>query len=266
MKHDLSLLAICASALLAGCATVPVSGRSQLSLVSEGTMVSMAADQYAQVKKSTPLSTDKQQTAMIQNAGRRISVAVETYLKANGMGDRVNDFAWEFSLFQSDEVNAWAMPGGKIAFYTGIMEACGDETGVAVVMAHEIGHVVARHGAERFSQQLLTQLGGVALLVALNEQPAKTQALWLGAYGAGATLGLILPYSRTHEYEADKLGITFMAMAGYDPREAVNFWIRMQNSSKGGKPPEFLSTHPSDANRIQRIKAELPAAMTHYRQ
>ena len=198
MKWLFNLLVAVGLGIVSGCSTVPITGRSQFSLVSESTMVGMAGDQYAQVKKQTPLSTDQARTAMVKNAGRRISVAVEEYLRANGLANRSNDFAWEFNLFESDEVNAWAMPGGKIAFYSGIMDACRNEAGVAVVMSHEIGHVVARHGAERFSQQLLTQLGGVALMVALRDEPAKTQTAWLAAYGAGTTIGVILPYSRAH--------------------------------------------------------------------
>ncbi len=267
LSHPLKVILLTAAAgWLAGCSTVPVSGRSQLTLIPESTLVATSLRQYDEIKKSTPISTNREQTAMLNRVGGKISQAVERYLRDNGMGDRVADFAWEFTLFESKEINAWAMPGGKIAFYTGILPLCQDDTGVAVVMAHEIAHVVARHGAERLSQQLLAGAGGLALAVALRDQTPTTQAAWLGAYGAGATVGIILPYSRRHEYEADHLGLVFMAMAGYDPRAAVDFWTRMQQAGSGGKPPEFLSTHPSDAKRIEYIKSELPNALRHYRQ
>lgn len=265
MRRIWPFLVIPLALLCAACQTVPVTGRSQFIVVPETTMVGMAADQYLRVKKETPLSNDARQTAMVKRVGKRISVAVEQYLRNNGMADRAAAFNWEFNLFESDELNAWAMPGGKIAFYTGIMPVCRDETGVAVVMAHEIGHTVARHGAERFSHQLVTVMGGVALAVALDEQPSETQAAWLAAYGAGATLGFILPYSRQHEREADALGLTFMAMAGYDPREAVDFWTRMRDAGNGRSPPAFISTHPSHAARIQAIRDQLPEALKHYR-
>lgn len=226
-------------------------------------MVSMAVTQYDEVKKTTPLSTDNRQVTMVKRAGNRLSEVVEEYLKANGMGDRVKYFEWEFNLFEKDEANAWAMPGGKIAFYTGIMDICENETGVAVVMSHEIAHVIAKHGAERYSQNVLAAAGGMAVGVATKD--SKNQAAWMAAYGAGANVGVLLPYSRHHESEADRMGLIFMAMAGYDPKAAVDFWKRMADRSGGQAPPELLSTHPSNASRIEAIQNALPEAMTYYR-
>lgn len=253
-----SLMIFCAA-----CSTVPITGRSQLAFMPESTMVSMAVSQYDEVKKTTPLSTDSHQAAMVQRVGDRLSKAVDAYMRENGMGDRVKYFQWEYHLFKKDEANAWAMPGGKIAFYTGIMDICQDETGVAVVMSHEIAHVIARHGAERYSQNILAAAGGLAVGVATKD--SKNQAAWMAAYGVGTSVGLLLPYSRRHESEADRMGLIFMAMAGYDPRAAVDFWKRMSDRSGGQAPPELLSTHPSNVTRIQQIQNEIPEAMKYYR-
>jgi predicted Zn-dependent protease len=157
------------------------------------------------------------------------------------------------------------MPGGKVAFYTGIMPVCKDEAGVAVVMGHEIAHAIANHGRERMSQGMLQQLGGTALSVALSESPETTKTIFGSAYGVATSLGAILPFSRLHESEADKMGLIFMAMAGYDPNEAPKFWVRMSEMSKGGSPPEFLSTHPSHERRIAELKEQIPEAMKYYR-
>jgi predicted Zn-dependent protease len=204
---------------------------------------------------------------MIRRVGGRIARATEQFLVENGLGHEVSGYQWEFNLIQDDDtINAWCMPGGKIAFYTGILPITRDETGVAVVMGHEVAHAVAKHGGERMSQGLLVQLGGVALAVAMSSKPAETQNLFMSAYGLGATVGLVLPFSRQHEYEADRIGLTLMARAGYDPRAAVGLWERMNEISKGkGAPPEFLSTHPAPTSRIQYIQEFLPEAMQYYR-
>jgi predicted Zn-dependent protease len=167
-------------------------------------------------------------------------------------------------LVESDEINAWCMPGGKVVVYTGILPLTRDETGLAVVMGHEVAHAVASHGAERMSQGLLVEFGGAALSAALNQQPARTKELWMTAFGVGTQVGLMLPYSRTHETEADHLGLIFMAMAGYDPRAAVDFWTRMSQAG-GASPPEMLSTHPSDQTRIRNIESFMPEALSYYR-
>lgn len=201
---------------------------------------------------------------MVKTVGHKIQGAVEKYMKDNNLSDRLNGYNWEFNLVESNEVNAWCMPGGKVVVYTGILPITQNAGGLAVVMGHEIAHAVARHGDERMSQALLTQLGGVALSVALKDQPEKTQQLWMAAFGAGTQVGVLLPYSRLQESEADHLGLIFMSMAGYDPHIAVDFWGRMAKMNQGQKPPEFLSTHPSDQSRIEKIKSELPEAMKYY--
>jgi len=165
---------------------------------------------------------------------------------------------------EDPQVNAWCMPGGKVVVYTGLLPVAQDESGLATVLGHEISHAVAKHGNERMSQGLIQQLGGVALQVALNNKPTATQNLFYAAYGAGSQVGVLLPFSRTQESEADHMGLIFMSMAGYDPHTALDFWKRMVVSSKGGAPPEFLSDHPADANRIKAIEKEIPEAMNYY--
>ena len=201
---------------------------------------------------------------MIKTVGGRIANAVQQYFTSKGQASALQDYKWEFNLIKNDSViNAWCMPGGKVAVYTGILPLTKDETGMAIVLGHEISHAVAKHGDERMSQGLLEQLGGTALEVALRNKPQQTQALFMNAYGLGATLGFALPYSRLQESEADHLGLIFMAMAGYDPNAAIPFWERMSQSG-GAKPPEFLSDHPSDQTRIENIQKLMPEAMTYY--
>jgi len=249
--------------LVGGCAQVPLTGRTQMALLPESTLVEMSLTSYGEFLKENKLSTNKQQTEMVKRVGNRIASAVEKYLTDNGYASRIADFKWEFNLVDDDTPNAWAMPGGKVVFYTGILPLTQNEDGLAVVMGHEIAHAVARHGNERMSQGLMVQMGGIALSQALREKPEATQALFLTAYGLGSQVGVMLPYSRKHEYEADELGLIFMAMAGYQPAEAINFWTRMSQMG-GPRPPEFLSTHPIDTKRIENIKRVLPKAMEYY--
>jgi len=247
------------------CSTVPITGRSQLSLVSASEMNAMSFAQYGEFLKENKLSSNKSDVDMVRRVGGNIQRAVENYFAKNNLSKELEGYAWEFNLVESPEVNAWCMPGGKVVVYTGILPITKDETGLAVVMGHEIAHAVAQHGAERMSQGLLQELGGVALSVALAKEPAETQNLFYTAYGVGTTVGVMLPFSRTHESEADRLGLIFMAMAGYDPNAAVDFWTRMAAQKGGATPPEFLSTHPSDATRIADIKKELPEALSYYK-
>jgi predicted Zn-dependent protease len=250
--------------LAQSCRTVPVSGRQQLALLPESTLIGMSLTSYNEFISSHRLSTNQQQTELVRTTGFRIANAVEEYLKNNGMGSRVSEFQWEFNLIEDDVVNAWAMPGGKIVFYTGILPVTLTAGGLAAVMGHEIAHVVARHGNERMSQQLLVQTGGLALAVAMREKPAETRNMFLAAYGVGTAVGVVLPYSRAHEREADRLGLIFMAMAGYNPQEALDFWERMDKMAGGAGPPAFLSTHPTSADRIREIRNFLPEAMKYY--
>ncbi|MCT4601878.1 MAG: M48 family metallopeptidase [Marinifilum sp.] len=250
--------------ILAACATVPITGRKQMNLFPESEMISTSLTQYDAFLKENKLSKDKAKVAMVKSCGDRIAKAVEEFMNANGMGDRVANFQWEFNLVEDDTPNAWCMPGGKVVFYTGILPYTQTEAGLAVVMGHEIAHAVARHGNERMSQQMGIQALGQGLAIALNEKPAETQQIWMTAFGVGANVGVMLPFSRSHENEADKMGLIFMAMAGYDPAEAVEFWKRMGESG-GQKPPEFLSTHPADDTRVKNLQEFLPEAMKYYK-
>lgn len=246
------------------CSTVPITGRKQLNLVSDTEMMSMSFSQYDQFLKEHKLSTNKEQTEMVKRVGKRIAEAVEKYMNDNGYGAHIKDFAWEFNLVEEDVPNAWCMPGGKVVFYTGILPLTKDEEGLAVVMGHEIAHAVAKHGNERMSHEMGVQMGGAALSVALNEKPEETKAIYMAAFGLGSQVGFMLPYSRTHETEADKMGLIFMAMAGYNPQAAVPFWERMA-AGGGQKPPEFLSTHPADGTRIKDLQAYMPEALKYYK-
>jgi len=250
---------------LLACAQVPVTGRSSLQLVSNSQLASMSVQQYDETLKNSKLSTNEAQTQMVREVGIRIANAAEDYLRQAGRSDLAGSFNWEFNLIQDDKTaNAWVLPGGKAAVYTGILKYTQDETGLAVVLGHEVGHAIAGHGNERMSQGLLQQLGGVALAVALSEKPAETQALFMSAYGLGTSVGLMLPYSRLHESEADRIGLVLMAKAGYDPRAAIPFWERMSEADGGSRPPELLSTHPAPSTRVADIKKYLPEALPYY--
>ncbi len=253
------------SLIVYSCSTVPITGRSQLSLVSASEINTLSFQQYSEFLKENKLSTDATNTNMVKRVGLNIQKAVETYFAQNNLSGELNGYAWEFNLIESSEVNAWCMPGGKVVVYTGILPITQNEIGLAVVMGHEIAHAVAQHGAERMSQGLLQQLGGVALSVALQKEPEQTKNLYLTAYGLGSTIGVILPYSRTQESEADRLGIIFMAMAGYNPNTAIDFWTRMSQNKTGASPPVFLSTHPSDQTRIADLKKYMPEALAYYK-
>ena len=255
----------CALLVLTSCTTVPITGRSQLNLIPGSSMLSMSLQQYDTFIKEHKLSTDKKQTDMVKHVGARIQEAVERYFTSTGMSSRLSGYQWEFNLVEDKEVNAWCMPGGKVVVYTGILPVTQGEAGLAVVMGHEIAHAVAEHGNEGMSQGLLAQFGGMALAEALSAKPAATQQLWMTVYGLGAKYGAIMPYSRLQESEADHLGLIFMAMAGYDTNEAVSFWQRMSAQKGGQAPPVFLSTHPSDAARIDNIRRLIPEAMRYYR-
>ena len=250
--------------LISSCSTVPVTGRKQFDLIPGSFMLSTSFQQYDEFIKSHKLSDNQPETRMVKSVGSRIQRAVENYMAANHISKELRDYKWEFNLVEDKEINAWCMPGGKVVVYTGILPVTENESGLAVVMGHEIAHAVAKHGNERMSEMLLAQLGGMTLAVALKDKPEKTRQIWMTAFGVGAQVGFMLPYSRVQESEADHLGLIFMASAGYDPHVAVAFWERMSKSSSGQKPPEFLSTHPSDETRIKKIKEQLPEALKYY--
>ena len=203
---------------------------------------------------------------MVVRVGQRIRGAVETYLRSQGQSNLLDGYAWEFNLVHDKSANAFAMPGGKVVVFDGILPAAMDDAGLATVLGHEIAHAIARHGNERMSQALIAQLGGVALGLALSSQPEQTQQMFMTAYGMGSQVGILLPYSRLQESEADHLGLIFMALAGYDPRQAIGFWQRMSSQeAAGAAPPEFLSTHPSHGTRISDLQAHMPEALAYYR-
>jgi predicted Zn-dependent protease len=262
IKSVYALMAL--SLFCQACSVVPLTGRKQLNLVPESEMISMSLTSYSDFLKVNPLSTDKTNILLVRNVGSDIAGAVTKYFADNNISNLLDGYKWEFNLVKNDTTrNAWCMPGGKVVVYSGILPVTKDKNGLAVVLSHEIAHAVARHGNERMSQEMLVQFGSIALNEAIKQKPDETKAIFNTAYGVGSQFGVILPYSREHELEADKLGLIFMAMAGYDPQVAVPFWERMA-ATGGSRPPEFLSTHPSDATRISKIKSALPEAMKYY--
>ncbi len=257
--HLSILIIFCSS-----CTTVPLTGRRQLDFIPSETMLSLSYQQYGDFLKSNKLSTNQEKIQMVKRVGWKIQNAVEKYMSENSMSDQLKNYKWEFNVIEDPTVNAWCMPGGKVVVYTGILSVAGDDQGLAVVLSHEIAHAIAKHGNERMSQGLLSEFGGAALTTVLKDKPEQTKKLWMTAFNAGAQYGILLPYNRLQESEADHLGLIFMAMAGYNPNSAVGFWERMSQQNKGQSNFEFLSTHPSDENRIKNIKAKIPEAMKYY--
>jgi predicted Zn-dependent protease len=252
-------------AILISCATVPITGRRQLAFIPTQQLLSMSYQTYDQYLQQAKVSPDPQQTAMINRVGNNIRQAVEEFLHAESEGDTLRGYEWEFTLVEDETANAFVLPGGKVVVHTGLLPVAQDDCGLAVVMGHEIAHAIAGHGNERMSQALTLQMGGMALSQALSSYPQQTQQLFLAAFGAGAQLGILLPYGRLQESEADHLGLIFMAMAGYDPQTAIPFWERMLEQEQRAAPPEFLSTHPAGDRRIEDIRELLPEIMPYYR-
>lgn len=246
------------------CSSVPLSGRRQFIIIPSDQMFSLSTESYNQVLQENELSSNMEYVNTVKSVGVRMANAVEKYLTEIGQESRLSNFDWTYNVIVSDEMNAWCMPGGQIAFYEGIMPICKDAAGVAVVMGHEIAHAIAQHGNERMSQQLIVQMGSAALSESLKNQKETTMQLAALAFGVGSKLGLELPYSRKHETEADELGLYFMAMAGYNPTEAPIFWERMQAQS-GQRLPEILSTHPDPGNRIKDLERHMPKALEYYK-
>ncbi|HWP35796.1 MAG TPA: M48 family metallopeptidase, partial [Thermodesulfobacteriota bacterium] len=242
--------------LVAGCATVPETGRSQLILLPESQMVRLGAEAYREALKGQKVSTDPEANAMVRRVGERIA-------RASG-----RDYDWEFTVLDDPKtINAFALPGGKVAVYTGILPVAQDDAGLATVMGHEVAHATARHGAERLSQGLVAQLALAGAGLTLQDKDPATRQAILAALGVGATVGVLLPFSRRQESEADRIGLRYMARAGYEPEAAVAFWERMEAATRGrgGRPPEFLSTHPSGPTRIAQLRAWLPEARAEFR-
>ena len=244
------------------CTTNPMTGRKSLQIGTLNPQItSTAVEQYQQTLKESKVVTGSQ-AQMVKNVGNKIKAAAEKYYASIGRSADLADYKWEFNLLQDNQINAWCMPGGKVAVYTGILPVTKDETGLAVVMGHEVSHALAGHGNERISQAMVAQYGGQILAGTIsNAQWAK---VFETAYPVGSQVAL-LKYGRTQESEADKMGLNLMAIAGYDPKQAIPFWSRMESASSGAKQPEFLSTHPSPQTRIADIQKDLPKALEYYR-
>lgn len=242
------------------CATNPFSGKRTLALVPDSQILPSAFAQYSAFLKENKVVTGTANAKLVESVGTKIKNAAERYLNANGYQGYLKDYQWEYRLIDSKDVNAWCMPGGKIVVYTGILPITKNEAGLATVMGHEVAHALANHGQQRMSAGLLQQLGAAGTQIALGNQSAETQALAMQAYGAGSQVLGMLPFSRSHESEADEIGLTLMAIAGYNPDESVLFWGRMSANSGGAAPPEFMSTHPSDQTRMNNLKRLIPIA------
>jgi predicted Zn-dependent protease len=254
-KLSLSAVAIVATLTIVACTTNAISGRKQLSLVSETEMQNMAKTEYKQFLSENKVvsSTASKDAEMVRRVGQRIAAAVTSYYNQKGLSSQLQGYQWEYNLVESKEINAWCMPGGKIVVYTGLLPISQNEPALAVVIGHEVAHALLQHGKERMSQGLVQQFGGVALQAALSSKPAQTQNLFMTAYGVGSNVGYLLPHSRDQESEADKYGLRFAALAGYNVREAIPLWQRMKATGGGSATPAFLSTHPTEDKRIEEL-------------
>jgi predicted Zn-dependent protease len=255
------------SAILIACTRNVITNRKQFKLLPEKEVQAMATTEYQNFLSANKVVTTNtnRDAEMVRRVGQRITKAVTEYYTSKGLAKELGAYQWEYNLVDSKDVNAWCMPGGKIVVYTGLLPITQNEAALAVVMGHEVSHAIFNHGNERMSQGLLQQLGGVALSVAVANKPQETQNLFLGAYGVGTAVGVLLPFSRKHEYEADQYGLNWAAMAGYNPQEAIPLWQRMEKAGSGQKPPEFLSTHPSEGNRIEQLQKFMPEALKYYK-
>jgi predicted Zn-dependent protease len=262
MTFRILTVAISILILTVSCTKNNITGRNQLLLVSDAELLQLSNQQYRSFLSQNKVVTGSAGATQVARVGQNIAQAITKFAQQKGQTDLINGYSWEFKLVDDPTINAWCMPGGKVVVYTGILPVTQDENGLAVVMGHEIAHAIAKHGNERMSQGLVQQMGGVALSVAIANKPGPTQDLFMNAYGIGTTVGGTLPFGRKQELEADRWGLIFAALAGYDPNAAVPFWERMAAATKSGsKPPEFLSTHPSDETRIQKVREYAKEAM-----
>ena len=228
--------------------------------MSDSKVLPISFTQYKGFLEENTLSKNKKLSNQIKEVGKKIATAVDLFMRANNMVSEANSYQWDFNLIEDKKVNAWCMPGGKVVFYTGIMPVCLNENGVAAVMGHEVAHALANHGQQRMSAAIIQQAGAAGIAAVTNDKSSKEQNLWMKAYGAGTSVGGMLPFSRSHESEADMIGLTLMAIAGYNPDTAIAFWERMAAQSAGQSPLVFMSTHPSNATRIAKIKELIPLA------
>lgn len=262
------VLSLCLmTGIIVSCSKNALTGKSQFTLLPESQLQSMASQEYVQFLSSNKVvaASANKDAEMVRRVGQRITSAVESYYRQQGITDKLEGFKWEYNLVNDPAVNAWCMPGGKIVVYTGLLPITQNEAALAVVMGHEVSHALLQHGNQRMSQQMGAQAVQAGLQVALANKSAETQNLFLSAYGLGAQVGLILPFSRKHELEADHWGLNFAAMAGYNPREAIPLWDRMEKAGSGQKPPEFLSTHPSEGTRKEQLEKYMPEALKYYK-
>ena len=267
MKIKIIALAVIIFSFAVACSRNAITGRNQLSLVPESELEATAVQQYKQFLSQSKVvsSTNNKDAEMVRRVGSRIANAITQYYKERGVANELSGYKWEFNLVENKEVNAWCMPGGKVVVYTGILPVTQNEAALAIVLGHEITHAVAGHGRERMSQELLAQGIQVAGNVALGSN-SKAVNIFNTVYAPTAQIGVLLPNSRSQELEADHYGLIFAAMAGYNPREAIPFWKRMANlAGSGSKPPVFLSTHPEDAQRIQKLEELMPEALKYYK-
>lgn len=259
MKNHL-LLAISTGLLVSACATNPITGKQTLNFVSNSELFPTSFQQYNTFLTENKVITGTADAKRVENVGMKIKAAAEKYLAYLGQSQYLKDYRWEYKLVENKEVNAWCMPGGKIVVYSGILPITQDEAGLATVMGHEVSHALANHGAQRMSAAQLQQIGSAALDAATSNKSDATRQIFAQAYGVGSEVGVMLPFSRSNETEADKIGLTLMAIAGYNPDDAISFWTRMSAKSGAGGTPEFMSTHPSDATRIANLKSLIPEA------
>ena len=260
MKKYFLLVGICTIGLFISCATNPFTGKQSLNFVSNSELFPSSFQQYGTFLKENKVIVETTDAKRVENIGMKIRVAAERWLSANGQAGYTKGYQWEYKLIENKEVNAWCLPGGKIAVYSGILPITRDDAGLATVIGHEVSHALANHGAQRMSAAQLQQLGAVGVAVATGSKSAEQQQMWQQYYGIGSEVGVMLPFSRNHESEADKIGLTLMAIAGYNPELAIAFWERMAATASGNKSPEFLSTHPADATRIANLKRLIPEA------
>lgn len=260
------LVALTCMSIMAACTKNAITGRNQLALLSETELQSMATQEYRQFLSQNRVvsSTNNKDAEMVRRVGQRLTSAITTYYTQKGLAGELEGFNWEYNLVDDKAVNAWCMPGGKIVVYTGLLPVTQNEAALAVVIGHEITHAIAKHGNERMSQAMVAQGVGVAggILTQGNE---RVNSIFNSVYGPGATIGVLLPNSRKQELEADRFGLIFTAMAGYNPQEAIPLWERMESMSNSQKPPEFLSTHPSEQNRIEQLRKFMPEALKYYK-